>query len=725
MAKWGLLGAFLLIILIIAMIIFYPEFQEEPSVNTVVRPSVENNTTTSQNETESLSPTPTTSTQVQSETNDQNIENLMLDEESTEPLYRISQFNESTLPTPTAIPLEVGKLVGRVIDENDSPIPSANIEMQSTEGIWIRKIKSDYAGRFVVTDPPDSNVDIHSSMNGYTDTGKGSTTADPIQAKEIVLTLQNQQLTISGLITNQVTKQQVPNFSLILFDDKDQLVNRVVSGLDGMYTFQNVTKGIYTIVSDSEKNESLRVDIPSHLNNREIVVAYRELTNVNFQVVPTILIEGVVQNMDNQPVLGAEIKSSFNSTKFTESNAQGKFEYQAPPGTVLIASHEQYGNGMSDPITVEQIAANEPVIITLQSPGSIFGKVFDTSKTPIQQADITLIERRRGITYEAQSNVEGIYSFDDIPLITKGETEEQFTHTIQFSKYGYETKSFDVILYPAEVNTRDVELQPASTITGQVFDSATNPLPGAHIKASGRKGTKAETISDPQGIFVLQTKSDETFDLQFEYTSSPMLSDIKLNVPAGTTGLQVVLDNNETIVTGKVSAENGQIIPQFSILAVGNKDGAPFQKHQDFLTQDGQFQLILNQPGTYQIHCTAPGYAPSSQSINAQDMGSPASTVNFLLQQEQSNGSILGQFVPPEGMTLSQVDVIGLKSIPTHGNDFFVHKLPAGSYSLIFYAQNNQSQFPIPLGVSQPIEVLHNQETNMGSVTVNNLMALF
>lgn len=143
----------------------------------------------------------------------------------------------------------------------------------------------------------------------------------------------------------------------------------------------------------------------------------------------------------------------------------------------LFASHDQFGNGISDPVTEEHLSSGTPLVITLQSPGSIFRIVFDSNENPIEKVDVILTERRRGIAYQTQSNSVRIYSFDDIPLITKGESEEQNTHTIQFRKYGYETISMDVILYPAEINTRDVILQTAASIAGQVFDAANNPLP--------------------------------------------------------------------------------------------------------------------------------------------------------------------------------------------------------------------------------------------------------
>lgn len=727
MSKHFTFGLIILIALLIGMVIFYPGGQQDSpdKRNQDQRISVSPNDKENTGIEGTPSPAPSVTPTAQSQPDSSDLETALVDEESGSPLHRIVQPGEIPLPTPTPITLEAGKIVGKVVDENRNPIPSANVHLQSTEGIWIRQIKSDYAGRFVVTDPPPSNVNIRVAMNGYMDNGEGSQVANPSIPEEIVLTLHQQSLAISGKITHRDTKASVSDFSLILTTQDNAVVSQAVSDALGNYSFENVTKGNYTLASGAERNGRLNLDIPPEYNHRKIVIAYQDITDLNFEVVPTLTIKGVVQSMEQIPVAEAEVKSSENSLTGVESDAQGGFEIQAPVGATLLASHELLGLGMSAPITAEQMDSSHPVIIILQSPGSIFGKVSDTNHNPIEQADVALVERRRGITYQTQSNTEGIYSFDDIPLITKGESEEQFTHTIQFSKYGYESKSMDVILYPAEVNTRDVTLQSASSISGQVYDSANNPLPGVYIRASGKMGSRVETVSDEHGVFVLHTNMNETFDIRFEYMSSTHLTAMKLNVPAGTAGLRVILDNQEWVVSGKVSSDTGTYIPQFSIAAIGSSGDAPFQHHQNYMTQDGQYQLVLTQLGQYQIHCLAPGYAPLFKGITIDKSGNPIQNADFVLRQEQSNGSITGTFVPPNGMELAQVDVVGLTSAPTHGNDFFLHKLPEGWYSLLFYVQNNQTRFPIPLGVSQPIQVLRNQETNMGMVSHSDLMVVF
>ncbi|MBZ0255180.1 hypothetical protein K8I31_03915, partial [bacterium] len=110
--------------------------------------------------------------------------------------------------------------------------------------------------------------------------------------------------------------------------------------------------------------------------------------------------------------------------------------------------------------------------------------------------------------------------------------------------------------------------------------------------------------------------------------------------------------------------------------------------------------------------------------ITISDEGDSPSTLNFSLPASEQKGSIIGE-LQAEGLMLVQVDVIGVKSVPTQGNMFFIHQLAPGVYDLILYAQDNQMLFPKPIGAITGVEVKANDEIDLGPINSDKLKMIY
>ena len=104
--------------------------------------------------------------------------------------------------------IQAGTLSGRVIDQFNDPVAYADINIQALEGVWMRNIKSDANGLFLIEDPPQARVRLSATQEGFPDEGKGALEVNSPSSEEIVLQLERPSFSISGRVIMQDTKNR-------------------------------------------------------------------------------------------------------------------------------------------------------------------------------------------------------------------------------------------------------------------------------------------------------------------------------------------------------------------------------------------------------------------------------------------------------------------------------------------------------------------------------------
>ncbi|MBZ0256749.1 carboxypeptidase-like regulatory domain-containing protein, partial [bacterium] len=528
-------------------------------------------------------PTPTPRQIIEQTTDDSD---LLVPPSESNNQYAANKSNPENRIQPTPFVPEAGKLVGRVIDSNGAPIASAKIMLQAVQGIWVKELHADYAGRFVENDPPDRALILRASMSGYWDAGKGNTQIEANYPNEVLLQLSASEYSISGRVVNRENQSPVQGFALMLSNGSEQQTAN--TDPTGSFRFPSVSIGKYQITENSAANSSIGFALAANQNRRSIIITQQSVNDIKLEAVPSISVQGKVVTNNNEPVSNAVISLLHSNAEDVRSNEEGAFQFQAANGAVLKARQPDIGTGVSEPVTNDN---RDNLVIRLQEPASVFGTVTNQNKEPIAGVKVTLKERiQPQNSYDAQTNDKGIYSIDEIPLISKGEKEEQYTHTLMFEKEGYASESQNVILYSGEITTQNAVLQSGSSIRGRVIDESGQPLPGAHIEAYDKGALAASAESDPSGAFNLLSLPQGAFMLKATFDSNPPLQKTLFSVASGETGVEFQLTSSMQLLTGQVTIQDsGQPIQNFGVIAEGKSGDANFIQQISVQTADGRY----------------------------------------------------------------------------------------------------------------------------------------
>ena len=102
--------------------------------------------------------------------------------------------------------VQEGVLAGRVLDQFNDPIAFANVSMRALRGIWLQETKSDAEGRFSVEKPPEGEIRVMATLEGFSDEGEGSKVVSTPEAAEGILKLTQPTFSISGRVVQRETR---------------------------------------------------------------------------------------------------------------------------------------------------------------------------------------------------------------------------------------------------------------------------------------------------------------------------------------------------------------------------------------------------------------------------------------------------------------------------------------------------------------------------------------
>ncbi|MEW6235726.1 MAG: carboxypeptidase-like regulatory domain-containing protein [Candidatus Omnitrophota bacterium] len=633
----------------------------------------------------------------------------------------------------TLVLVKNGSLAGRVIDQFNEPVSAARIAMKTLEGIWSVELNADPGGRFEVTNAPDKTIHIQASQEGYTDEGEGSKEIQPPFSQEAILQLKQPAFSISGRVVMRDSNQGVARFNLSAKQQdagSDRKVLTAVTDGSGYYQFEDLIRGSYLVSSLAKENASLNVVIPVDEDFKSVRVYEWDAKNIDFKAVSGRTIRGTVVDQNNRPISGANVTIAKLESVSAVSGSDGRFTISGAPVLTeqspnyitlqLYATHPDYGAGLSDPLPNESAGQQlSDITITLHGNASLQGSVVDQRSVGVADAAVILQDLIQSKILETRTDASGAFVFDKVSTSDKPIAMFRGTHSLTVAKQGYAQSNQEVVLSAGQQQSITVKLQSSGTIQGRITDNSGKPLAGVQAKALHSQGGTTTAVSDAYGQYILPSLADGAYDLLFRLESSPPLSGALYQVPAGSPNVDIVLTPGEWVLAGTVvNNETDQPLKTYLVTIAGQPDKAAgrwFYQTRTFNSPDGTYQVTLTEPGNYMLTFSAEGYQPQEM---PQRIGPDTMTSQYLnprLSPISSVGGLTGTFIPPEGMELAGIEVLGVQSYPVSGNTFTLENIPAGKQNLLFRVREGNALAPMYYGVLQTI-VIENVITPLGQI---------
>ena len=634
-----------------------------------------------------------------------------------------------------------GMLAGRVVDQFNNAIASAQVTLKSGQGVWMKNMNTDRDGRFEVSNPPAGSITIQAALTGYTDKGEGTKTITFPVSEPVIIKLEQPTFSIIGRVVLKDANSPVSGFHLAAKQqdsaEKADIKNSVTDGT-GMFTFEGVQAGTYMVSSLPKENVSLNLTIPVDQDFKNVRVADKDVKDVIFYAVQGLTVSGVVTTDAGQPVNGAEVTIARLQSSKTVSDSQGNFTlanvpsfsagYTAMPqdfALQLLATHTQYGSGQSDPLPANNGQPITGIAIVLHKSSTLSGRIIDEAGNAIAGAQLRLRDVIQNQILETQSDAAGSFTFNQIPSVKQVAGQFRGTHVLEVQKEGYEKKNQELIFEPGENKTITIKLMGGGMIQGYLSDKNGNTVRGAIVTTYLPQGGKVTALSDETGVYRLTSLPNGNYDLSFRLESKPPLTAFLYDVQVGNTNANVTMIYQEWISTGTVfDADTKQPIHQFMIIVEGTPMGREDRKFsfvRSVNSPDGTFQIVFNEPGLYRYRFTSPNYHPEEGSVKIDPSTMHTQFINPGLKPLQSTGGVSGELALGAELSLAGVNVLGFGSYPSSGNSFSVDKLPVGMVDLLFHVRDNSSGSIYPLGILRGVPIQANQIFAIGSISPNQL----
>ncbi|WP_110519607.1 carboxypeptidase regulatory-like domain-containing protein [Herpetosiphon llansteffanensis] len=307
---------------------------------------------------------------------------------------------------------------------------------------------------------------------------------------------------------------------------KGNVFNGALSTTGGTADNKNNIEGVYLPAGTSG---SIQVKVIARNIAGDAIPGNADTTDQDFalyvyngSVGPTGTLTGRVAQSNNNPVVGATVRTSGGSSALT--NASGNYSMVVPVGTYAVTASLQGAFQAVPSVTITQnVTTTQNFTLSY---GSISGTVRDsfTPSRPIVGANVSVPG------YNTTTNAAGQYT---IPVANVGST------TVTVSAPKYVTQSQTVTVADATTATQDFSLA-AGAVAGIVTNSA-----------NGAPVADATVAINNQSV---KTKADGSFAIRLE-PGSHTLTASKIGFAANSANL--------TITNGVTSTQNLAITPAF------------------------------------------------------------------------------------------------------------------------------------------------------------------
>jgi hypothetical protein len=584
---------------------------------------------------------------------------------------------------PLLVRLEKGfEISGMVVDEQDQPVPRADIGLTSQPSLAgdpyrrplgrrvSREAVSDETGRFVIRDAPEGLAEIGASARGFI----------PAEGIEIEVPRPDRsQLLVVRLRSGQVLWGRISTSAGDAVADARVLAGDAAGTSDA--------EGFYRISGVAESRQQILVQHPDYRSASRTVQVEPGENRLDFELPAGVPVAGRVLGSAGDPVAGAEVRLGVEQGRErrqyrSRSDADGGFRFEtvaAGAYRLEVTAPDRSSGALPQPVVVE----SEPVSgleVVLETGAVLSGRVLGV--TPDELASVSVEARGAdGKVREARLDAGGMYR---IPSLAPGDWLVRATLW-----QGQKEARARVVVAPSDREiTRDLELGRKLTLSGRVlFDD--EPLPDAVLTVRGQRlAVERTVVTGFEGTFLLEDLEPDSYLLGISKPDQLLAHNERLDLLEDR---EVTIRLAAGTVSGRVrDAQKGEAIAG-ALIRLRPTEGPEFLI-LDSSQEDGSFHLLRVPPGSYRLQVSADGFVGTEQPLRVAAGEAVAGldlplqpTAGGLLQVALAAGGI------PHQVNLLALDAAGRPVIAeTRSTDSSgrvrLATLPPGSWQLLVSA---------------------------------------
>jgi uncharacterized GH25 family protein/5-hydroxyisourate hydrolase-like protein (transthyretin family) len=585
-----------------------------------------------------------------------------------------------------------GELHGIVVDKEKSPVARARVLLDGDEAAV-----SDEQGIFTITGLEDESYDIRITADGMALPGNKEVEIDAKPGKVIKKTfklVQTGDMCVS--VTTEAEDVQMPDKLEISLEKKndwrggyDSLSSAVSASGAAVYT--NLAPGKYTLNVENEN---------AGVCTAPVTIKSDETAQVSIVLPRVIPFIGIVKDDAGNVLEGADIrlipkrrlrKISYGGIgrSYVSSDETGMFSMAAVvPGDYTLKIEHEQAVPLSEKITVDQKMLPTNVFI-LKRGLCIVGRIVDENGNGILEADVTIRGTRD--TYKSiETGTNGVFEISGLQpgrFVISAEQEEQLP--------GRETMNIDT-----DITNVVMVLKSGFSLSGYVFDQATNPVESAEIHVSFSKMMEPifrRAESDDAGAFAVYSLNGKG-SIEVKHESMQSFSDTFTII--SNMEKQVFLSRG-AVLSGRIVDESGEPLEEAEISIKSYDDFGDTTGEKEIETdEDGNFILEGIRPGNVQLAVHHAGKLPLQRMIAIQEQVSITQTFTLV------NGlTIAGTVTHADGTPAEDIEVsiedddyeerifmlafMGDDTVVVEDGRFEITGLATGEYDVVFSLEDS------------------------------------
>lgn len=478
--------------------------------------------------------------------------------------------------------------------------------------------------------------------------------------------------TIEGKVFEQDGIKVIPNVTVTAREGFREEGKTAVTDENGFYSISGIfassiflnaaLEGYFQMTNDNGPGGFMQVRMPA---DKAL------LKDVDITMIRGVKISGsVVSAYEDSPIAGAEVQFNTDSTggfqafrrQRVMTNVEGKFSgyVMSNSRVVLVASHKDYADSSSNPLTATDEDIND-VVLKLGKGGTVKGIVITPDGEPVNGA--VVFGSAQGATVSGgggfggrggsrmgeqrvNTGADGKFTMEKVPA---------GSFSLSASADDYPNSNRVTVNVPEDAETEEVKLVLGTPhfIEGIVKQASGEPAVGATVSAlrSSRQGgmrRPSQTMTGDKGNFRFDKLTEGKYTLT---ASNGGLKSKSVDTPCDVSGIELTLDVDETYLHGRViDASTKKPVESFTLRASGGR-----RSYGEFNNPNGEFEIdSLTRGNSYRFLIESEGYVSTlSPEVKIPMEGAPAD-VTFELG---AGGSIFGTVLFSENKT----PVVGAK----------------------------------------------------------------